>query len=451
MFIGVADSGRTEATPVPGHSAAPGVCAGQSKFLRAYVLAIAVFRQRPRTLCCASLRYKNAISVTACRKAERFEACFSSPGRKSKATNSCLTFGQAGTSGISLSVCMRTGETKVTEMLEDSSSSFVKTSVLKVPCLFTKPERRSWRGLRGYGPATPRQVAQARPIRLFQSPPRKPRNNARLAAWPTLVALCCPALASAAPLPLATFAQLAASCAPHVAVETLAAVARTESGFDALVLHDNTTGRTYHPATREDAIASGVELATVGHHSVDVGLMQINSANLVRMGLTLADAFDPCRNLSAADRVLVDGYTAPASGQDPQPAVQQALSRYNTGDASRGVSNGYVARVQASAELVVPALRLRSEATSDQPGPLGAGAPVTAQPLPHPPASWDVYGQAKASRGQGAVVFGVSPLPAPVPAAVAPSAPVHAPATPLPGEPVPLRRLPNVEAMNNAR
>ncbi len=256
--------------------------------------------------------------------------------------------------------------------------------------------------------------------------------------------------ASAAPLPLAAFAQLASSCAPHVAVETLAAVARTESGFDALTLHDNTTGRTYHSATREDAIASGVELATVGRHSVDLGLMQINSANLARLGLTLADAFDPCRNLAAADRVLVDGYAAPAPGQDSQPAVQQALSRYNTGDAARGVANGYVGKVQASAELVVPALRLRGEASSDQPGPLGGGAPVTTQPLPPPPASWDVYGQARASRGQGAVVFGTSPLPAPAPAAVAPPAPVQAPAAPLPGEPVPLRRLPNVEAMNHA-
>ncbi len=336
-------------------------------------------------------------------------------------------------------------------MLEDSSSSFVKTSVLKVPCLFTKPERRSWRGSKGYGPATLLQVARARPTRLSQNPPRKPRNSACLAALCLLAVLCRPGNASAAQLPLATFAQLAASCAPHVALETLAAVARTESGFDALTLHDNTTGHTYHPTTREDAIASGIELATVGRHSVDVGLMQINSANLARLGLTLADAFDPCRNLAAADRVLVDGYTAPELGQDPQPAVQQALSRYNTGDASRGVSNGYVGRVQASAELVVPALRLRGEAAPDQPGPLGSGAPVTAQPLPPPPASWDVYGQAKASRGQGALVFGASPLPTPVPAAVARPAPVQAPVAPLPGEPVPLRRLPNVEAMNDAR
>ena len=214
---------------------------------------------------------------------------------------------------------------------------------------------------------------------------------------------------------LAVFAQLAATCAPHVAVETLAAVARTESAFDAFTLHDNSTGRTYHPITRENAIALGVELATVGRHSVDFGLMQINGANFPRLGLTLADAFDPCHNLAAADRVLVDGYTAPAPSQDVQPAIYQALSRYNTGDAARGIANGYVSRVQASAEQVVPALRLHGDAGTDQPGPLGGGPPIVAQPLPPPPPGWDVYGQAKSSRSQGAVVFGPAPAVTPSP------------------------------------
>ncbi len=178
-----------------------------------------------------------------------------------------------------------------------------------------------------------------------------------------------PGAAFAAPLPLSAFAQLASSCAPHVAVETLAAVARTESGFDALTLHDNTTGRSYHPATSADAVALAVELATVARHSVDLGLMQINGANLPRLGLTLADAFDPCRNLAAADQVLVAGYAAPAPGADTQPAVQQALSRYNTGDPAHGLANGYVGRVQASAELVVPALRVHGDTPADQPAP----------------------------------------------------------------------------------
>ncbi len=249
---------------------------------------------------------------------------------------------------------------------------------------------------------------------------------------------------------LTLFAQLAASCAPHVAVETLAAVARTESGFDALTLHDNTTGRSYHPATSGDAIALAVELATIARHSVDFGLMQINSANLPRLGLTLADAFDPCRNLAAADQVLVAGYAAPAPGADTQPAVQQALSRYNTGDPARGLANGYVGRVQASAELVVPALRVHGDVSADQPAPLGGGSPILAQPLLPPPPSWDVYGQAKAAHGQGAVMFAATPAPSPA-AAVSVAAPIsHASMPPASAMPVPLQRVSNLEARADA-
>ena len=247
---------------------------------------------------------------------------------------------------------------------------------------------------------------------------------------------------------LTLFAQLASSCAPHVAVETLAAVARTESGFDALTLHDNTTGRSYHPATSGDAIALAVELVTVARHSVDLGLMQINGTNLPRLGLTLADAFDPCRSLAAADQVLVAGYVAPAPGADTQPAVRQALSRYNTGDPTRGLANGYIGRVQASAELVVPALRVRSDASADQPAPLGGGSPILAQPLPP---SWDVYGQAKAAHGQGVAVFAATPTPLPA-TAVPVAAPISsASLPPVPAAPVPLQRVSNLQANADAR
>ena len=44
---------------------------------------------------------------------------------------------------------------------------------------------------------------------------------------------------------LAAFVQLAASCAPSVAVETLAAVARHESGFNDTMVNDNTARRYY--------------------------------------------------------------------------------------------------------------------------------------------------------------------------------------------------------------
>ena len=97
--------------------------------------------------------------------------------------------------------------------------------------------------------------------------------------------------------------------------------------------------------------------------------MQVNSGNLPGLGITISDAFDACHSLTAGARVLAASYSAPAPGADNQPALVQALSRYNTGTPNRGVANGYVQRVQASAEVVVPALRLRTDATGHKPLP----------------------------------------------------------------------------------
>ena len=117
-----------------------------------------------------------------------------------------------------------------------------------------------------------------------------------------------------------------------------------------------------------------------------------------RLGLTVADAFDPCRNIAAGARVLVGGFRRPGEGEDVQPALLQALSRYNTGHPQRGFDNGYVSRVQASAEQVVPALRLQAGQGADR----REGSAATPRNLPAPPA-WDVYGQARHRRQGGAL------------------------------------------------
>jgi type IV secretion system protein VirB1 len=85
----------------------------------------------------------------------------------------------------------------------------------------------------------------------------------------------------------------------------------------------------------------------VDRHSVDLGLMQINSANLAPLGLSIADAFDPCRSMRAGAQVLQTDYRA---------AIRDTLSRYNTGDPVTGIENGYVARVEASARTIVPSI-----------------------------------------------------------------------------------------------
>lgn len=222
-------------------------------------------------------------------------------------------------------------------------------------------------------------------------------------------------------LSLALFAQLAAACGPWVHVDTLAAVAQAESGLDPLAIGDATAGRSHSPRSAAAAVAQATALVRRGH-SVDLSLMQLNSATLARLGLGVADAFDPCRNIAAGAQVLAGGF-APRGGEDGQQALVRALSRYNTGSPERGVANGYVAHVQAAAATVVPAIRLegRLEGTPP-PDPDRPALPPPAATMiePEPPA-WDVYARARRDRER-------AQRPPPLPAAPPPHLPDRPPA-----------------------
>lgn len=185
-------------------------------------------------------------------------------------------------------------------------------------------------------------------------------------------------------LSLLAVTALATQCAPSVAPQTLLAVVRVESGFDPLAIGVNGPQRAQiHPATVAEATTTAGRLIDQGL-SVDLGLGQINSKNLSALGLTVSDAFDPCRNLAASAQVLADGYhrLAPGPGQE-QAALLTSLSLYNTGDTGRGFRNGYVAKVLTAVRQAAPALA-------------PAGGPSEVTPLPEPPA-WDVFGRAAAT------------------------------------------------------
>jgi type IV secretion system protein VirB1 len=143
---------------------------------------------------------------------------------------------------------------------------------------------------------------------------------------------------------------LALRCAPGVAAETVLAVARAESGLNPYAIGVNRAPPLQRPPqSRPEAVTAARRLLAAGVN-VDLGLAQINSANLARLGLSLDDAFDPCRNLAAAGEVLAEDYgLARTTTAAPQAALRTALSLYNTGDQARGFRNGYVARVIAAA------------------------------------------------------------------------------------------------------
>lgn len=243
-------------------------------------------------------------------------------------------------------------------------------------------------------------------------------------------------------LTLAVFAQLAASCGPSVHVETLAAVARAESRFNTLAIGDNSLGRSRSFTTPQAAVATATALIRQGH-SVDLGLMQINSKNLRGLGMSVADTFDACRSIAAGARVLSGAYRQPNVGEDAQPALLRAISRYNTGNPTRGFANGYVGRVLLAAAQVVPALRLGG-APAVVAGPDEKEDAATPPPpaLPPAPPSWDVYGSARYKREYGGAIDiarAAAPSGNPAPASALASGPVERGSEP--GAPVQLRAM----------
>jgi len=165
----------------------------------------------------------------------------------------------------------------------------------------------------------------------------------------SIACICVPAIAAAAG---ETFEEVAAQCAPGIHPQTLAAVVGHESNFDPLAI--GVKGVSVKVRTLEEAVSSASRLIAEGK-SVDMGLGQINAANLRRLGLSVREVFDPCINLAAAARILTENYQeARKQLGDEQSALNAALSQYNTGNRVSGLKNGYVAKVRRQAGLPPP-------------------------------------------------------------------------------------------------
>ena len=171
--------------------------------------------------------------------------------------------------------------------------------------------------------------------------------------FPLLWISVVPGLAQADSLDLGSFNDLAQRCGSTVAPSTLAAVAKTESGFETLVVSDNTTGKSHTYPTVEQA-APVVEHLIAGGDSVDIGLMQINSANLKRLGMTVRDALDACKSINGAASILTSNYLGSRGAATAQIQLRDAISQYNTGNRVSGYRNGYVRKVEQAAKALAP-------------------------------------------------------------------------------------------------
>ncbi len=123
---------------------------------------------------------------------------------------------------------------------------------------------------------------------------------------------------------------IALHCAPAEDPGMMVGIAQQESGLELLTLRDNNSGQVLHGA---GVIEAARRLIAAGH-SVDLGAWQINSRNLSLLGLDIAAAFEPCKSVAAAARLI------------------ELFSRYNTGSPSRGIANGYAAAVMAAIHAV---------------------------------------------------------------------------------------------------
>ncbi len=147
----------------------------------------------------------------------------------------------------------------------------------------------------------------------------------------------------------AVLAALLQACAPQVAPETMMAVIRVESAGDPFRIGVNKGGALRRqPGNAADAITTAKGLMRRGA-SFDAGLMQINSSNFARLGLTPETVFNPCTNLRAGAHVLADNYRRASDAGHADP-LRAALSEYNSGSRTRGFNNGYVGRVYAAAK-----------------------------------------------------------------------------------------------------
>src|SRR4051812_37813874 len=163
------------------------------------------------------------------------------------------------------------------------------------------------------------------------------------------------------------FLALAERCAPPITEpRPLAALVRRASEDEPLAIRfDDGPGGPMKllGSSKAEAIQLASELVIAGHR-VRVGLAGIDTRDLDKLGVSLADAFEPCSHLRAAARLMSEN---PAKMASPRRS----------------------ARAEARASPEAP---VRPEAD-----------PAPASPQRLPARAWDVYGQGRLS---SALVYG---------------------------------------------
>ncbi|HML83090.1 MAG TPA: lytic transglycosylase domain-containing protein [Thiomonas arsenitoxydans] len=182
-----------------------------------------------------------------------------------------------------------------------------------------------------------------------------------------------------------------AQCTQQVPTGWMKAIIQNESGGNPLAINVNGGQALAHqPESIAQAQATAAWLYQHGY-SFDAGIAQINSANFKRLNLDTKTVFDPCINIKAAAIIFDQNYRQSyAVTQNPQRAVLDAISMYNTGTRTLGFSNGYVRKIVDTATSNPNIIPLTGKEKQKQTPK--EGQQKQKQPAPNDP--YDVYNNA---------------------------------------------------------
>jgi type IV secretion system protein VirB1 len=150
------------------------------------------------------------------------------------------------------------------------------------------------------------------------------------------------------------FLTIAAVCAPLVHLNTAHAIGSTESSLNPYAIGVVTGSLQRQPRNTDEALATAEALRMQGRN-FSVGLAQINVHNLDRLGMSIADGFDTCKNLQAMQVILSECFKRADSKHESQASLRRALSCYYSGNFTTGFRHGYVARVVSNAQKIARA------------------------------------------------------------------------------------------------
>ena len=205
------------------------------------------------------------------------------------------------------------------------------------------------------------------------------------------------------------FVDLAQTCAPLVAAETLAGVVSLESRFAPYKIRINSDAPlASQPKSKAEAIEVASTLAAE-RQDIQLGLGGIGIEELQKLKLSITDAFDPCLNLQATATLLDQYYRLELkAGADPKRAAQVMLqSWYGRDDPAVGAMVKYDEQVRREIERLAKTLATLTIDDGE-----GGGEPSEAAAVDvavkaesdHPPVdqtasapSWDVFNSRRQS------------------------------------------------------